>query len=189
MMTPEKLQALLKIEANLRESDFPPQIVCETTAVCNFRCRHCHHESLQRAKGHMTDELWTKIVEEVARKSPDVEFWPTFYGEALVLGKRLFRKIRQARALGMTNIVLNSNGSYCIIGWRAAAQNTRCMGVCRVLGAHSSVSTNSGRALWFLREFVSNGILGRNFTLRSAAAKIAENRRNLRVPRCRHMTA
>ena len=113
MMKPEKLQALLKIEANLRESDFPPQIVCETTAVCNFRCRHCHHESLQRSKGHMKDELWTKIVEEVAQKSPDVEFWPTFYGEALVLGKRLIRKIRQARALGMTNIVLNSNGSYC----------------------------------------------------------------------------
>lgn len=112
-MTPQKLEALLKIESNLMEHDFPPQIVCETTAVCNFRCRHCHHESLQREKGHMTDELWTKIVEEVAQKMPDAEFWPTFYGEALVLGKKLFKRIRRAKALGMTNIVLNSNGSYC----------------------------------------------------------------------------
>lgn len=112
-MTPEKLQTLLRIESQLREHDFPPQIVCETTAVCNFRCRHCHHESLEREKGHMRSELWTKIVREVAEKNPDAEFWPTFYGEALVLGKKLFAKIREAKEVGLTNLVLNSNGSFC----------------------------------------------------------------------------
>ncbi len=112
-MNKEKLRALLGIEANLREHDFPPQIVAETTALCNFQCSHCHHAALQRKKGTMSDELWTKIVEEVAEKAPDAEFWPTFYGEALVLRDRLYSKIRQARELGLTNIVLNSNGSFC----------------------------------------------------------------------------
>ncbi|MBI4718679.1 MAG: radical SAM protein [Planctomycetes bacterium] len=112
-MTAEKLQALLRIESQLREHDFPPQIVCETTAFCNFRCVHCHHEALERPKGHMSDALWSRIVTEVAREKPDAEFWPTFYGEALMLRDRLFARIRQARDLGLTNLVLNSNGSYC----------------------------------------------------------------------------
>lgn len=112
-MTPEKKEALRSIERNLVEHDFPPQIVCETTAVCNFRCRHCHHESLARKKGHMTDALWEKIVAEVVEKRPDAEFWPTFYGEALVLGQKVLDKIRRAHEAGMTNLVLNSNGSYC----------------------------------------------------------------------------
>ena len=112
-MTPEKLQALRRIESKLKDTDFPPQIVIETTAVCNFRCRHCHHESLQRKKGHMAQELWTKIITEIAEKRPDAEVWPTFYGEALVLGKKFFAMARQAKQLGLANIVLNSNGSFC----------------------------------------------------------------------------
>ncbi|MBU0718437.1 MAG: hypothetical protein KJ749_09330, partial [Planctomycetes bacterium] len=69
-MTPEKHQALLRIESNLREHDFPPQIVVETTAFCNFRCRHCHHAELRRKKGRMSAELWTKIAKEVAAQAP-----------------------------------------------------------------------------------------------------------------------
>jgi radical SAM protein with 4Fe4S-binding SPASM domain len=112
-MTPEKVQALLRIEAGLREHDFPPQLVVETTAYCNFGCRHCHHRELRRPRGRMSDALWTKIITEAAARRPDVELWPTFYGEALLLGPRIFRRVRQARAAGLTNIVLNSNGSFC----------------------------------------------------------------------------
>jgi len=112
-MSPEKQQALMDIEAKLRESNFPPQVVVETTAYCNFRCRHCHHDKLEREKGTMSTDLWTKIVSEVAERKPDAELWPTFYGEALILGERLYRWIRQAREAGLTNLVLNSNGSFC----------------------------------------------------------------------------
>jgi len=112
-MTPEKLAALKRIEAGLVEHEFPPQLVVETTARCNFRCTHCHHHELQREKGIMTQELWTKIVEEVAQARPGCELWPTFYGEALAVGKKIYARIRQAADLGLTNLVLNSNGSYC----------------------------------------------------------------------------
>lgn len=112
-MTPEKLKTLLEIEAKLKEHAFPPQLVVETTARCNFRCRHCHHHELQRKQGIMSEELWTKIVTEVALKKPDCELWPTFYGEALAVGKKIYRRIRQAADLGLTNLVLNSNGSFC----------------------------------------------------------------------------
>ena len=112
-MTPEKLQTLREIEAALREHDFPPQLIIENTAHCNFRCRHCHHHELQREQGTMSDELWTKLISEVAARHPDTEVWPTFYGEALGMGPRIYERIRQARALGLTNLVLNSNGSFC----------------------------------------------------------------------------
>jgi len=112
-VTPEKLQVLLDIERKLVEHDFPPQLVVETTARCNFRCSHCHHHELQREQGVMSEELWTKIIAEVAQTNPDVELWPTFYGEALAAGKRIYRRVRQAADLGLTNLVLNSNGSYC----------------------------------------------------------------------------
>ena len=112
-MQPEKWHALQRIEAQLREHDFPPQLVVESTARCNFRCRHCHHHELRRKQGTMSDQLWTKIITEVAACNPDTEIWPTFYGEALLLGKKIYRRIRQARDLGLTNLVLNSNGSFC----------------------------------------------------------------------------
>lgn len=116
-MTPEKLAALRNMEAALREQDFPPQLVVETTAYCNFECRHCHHRELKRPKGTMSEPLWTKIITEAAQCRPDVELWPTFYGEALLLNRKLFRWLRQARALGLTRLVLNSNGSFCRDGF------------------------------------------------------------------------
>ena len=50
---------------------------------------------------------------EIAEKRPDAEVWPTFYGDALVLGKKFFAMAREARQLGLSNMVLNSNGSFC----------------------------------------------------------------------------
>jgi radical SAM protein with 4Fe4S-binding SPASM domain len=58
----------------------------------------------------MSDELYKKIIDEVAEMAPDAEVWPTFYGEAFALGDRLFERLRYARDKGLTRLVLNSNG-------------------------------------------------------------------------------
>lgn len=60
----------------------------------------------------MSEALWNRIIREVAREAPDAELWPTFYGEALMLGRRIYDRIRVARELGLTRLVLNSNGSF-----------------------------------------------------------------------------
>ncbi|MCK9283043.1 MAG: SPASM domain-containing protein [Rhodocyclaceae bacterium] len=101
---------LLAIEANLKEHRFPPQLVVENTSACDQQCVHCSHKELIRPKKHMRRELWNKIVEEVARESPDTEIWPTFYGEALVMGGEIWDRIDYAAKVGCTNLVLNSNG-------------------------------------------------------------------------------
>ncbi|MDP1771322.1 MAG: radical SAM protein [Methylobacter sp.] len=109
-MDKETEDKLLRIEAKLQEHPFPPQLVIENTSQCDQQCIHCSHKELQRPKKRMDRALWDKIVEEVAREAPETEIWPTFYGEALVMGDEIWDRIDYAAKVGCTNIVLNSNG-------------------------------------------------------------------------------
>ena len=101
---------LLNIEAKLEEHAFPPQLVIENTSQCDQQCIHCSHKELQRPKRRMSRDLWNKIVKEVGREDPETEVWPTFYGEALVMGEEIWDRIDYASEAGCANLVLNSNG-------------------------------------------------------------------------------
>lgn len=102
---------LLSIEARLKEHQFPPQLVIENTSACNQQCIHCSHREMTRPRKHMARELWDKLVREIAAEQPNCEVWPTFYGEALILGKELWDRIDYAAQVGCTNLVLNSNAT------------------------------------------------------------------------------
>jgi radical SAM protein with 4Fe4S-binding SPASM domain len=102
---------LREIEARLVEHAFPPQLVIENTSYCNLKCVHCSHREMIREQRHMDRALFNKIVEEVGRESPNCEIWPTFYGEAIILGEELWDRIDYADKVGCKNLVLNSNGT------------------------------------------------------------------------------
>ena len=102
---------LLGIEASLRETAFPAQLVIENTSYCNLRCIHCSHKEMIRPQRHMVRELWDKIAIEVGTVSPECELWPTFYGEALILGRELWDRLDFAANVGCRNLVLNTNGT------------------------------------------------------------------------------
>jgi len=102
---------LTRIEENLVEHEFPPQLVIETTSYCNYACTHCSHREMIRPQQHMERDIYNKIVEEIANEKPDCEIWPTFYGEAFILGDELWDRLNYADKVGCTNLVLNSNGS------------------------------------------------------------------------------
>lgn len=106
----EKLK-LLEIESNLKEHPFPPQVVIEVTSRCNFQCYHCAHKAMKRERADMAPELFYKIIDEIADKSPQTEIWPAFYGESFLLGKKLFKYLSYAQKKGCNNIFLNTNGS------------------------------------------------------------------------------
>ena len=110
-LSEEHKSKLLKIESHLKEHPFPPQIIIETTSRCNFRCLHCAHKTMKRKKADMSSKLFKKIIDEIAEKSPGTEIWPAFYGEPLLLGKKLFNFLRYAQKKGCNNIFLNTNGS------------------------------------------------------------------------------
>lgn len=109
----QRRQQLLAIEARLRDHSYPPQLVIENTSICNLTCIHCSHVELVRKRRHMGRALWNKIVEEIGANSPETEIWPTFYGEALIMGhgSEIWNRIDYAAKVGCRNLVLNSNGT------------------------------------------------------------------------------
>ena len=56
-------------------------------------------------------DLYRRLIDEIADTAPHTEVWPTFYGEAFVLGYRLFYMLEYAKRRGLTNLVLNTNGT------------------------------------------------------------------------------
>lgn len=108
----QRIETLLEIEKGLKDTPFPRQIVVESTSICNMTCIHCSHKELEREKRHMDRGLWEKIVDEIGRKSPECEVWPTFYGEAMIMSYKneLWDRLDYADKVGCKNLVLNSNG-------------------------------------------------------------------------------
>jgi len=93
------------------QTSFPQQLVIEVTAACNQGCAFCGRTYMKRPKTHMPRPCFDRIVEEVGRESPLTEVWPTFMGEAFLLGDELFDRLRFARASGCQKITLNTNGT------------------------------------------------------------------------------
>lgn len=90
---------------------FPEQLVVEVTGGCNQECVFCGRTYMRRPLKTMSRELFARIVEEVVRENPTCELWPTFMGEATLLGRRLWEMIAAAKRAGCEKITLNSNGS------------------------------------------------------------------------------
>lgn len=109
-ITEETKDKLVRIEEELKEWEFPPQVIIESTSVCNQKCIHCNHRIMERTKKHMDTDLFKKIVDEIVAIEPNTEVWPTFYGEATTLREALYKLLRYGRDKGLINMVLNSNG-------------------------------------------------------------------------------
>jgi radical SAM protein with 4Fe4S-binding SPASM domain len=92
-------------------SPFPQQLVIEVTAGCNQQCINCGRTYMERPKKTMKRAMFERIVDEVGVENPYTEVWPTFMGEAMLLGDRLFDLIEYARRAGCQKITLNTNGT------------------------------------------------------------------------------
>ena len=57
----------------------------------------------------MSFDTFKKIVDEIARESPDTRLWLAIMGEALLLGDKLIEMILYAKKAGVINIHLNTN--------------------------------------------------------------------------------
>jgi len=93
---------------------FPKVVLIDTISYCNLRCSMCVHKEMQRKKGIMPWNLFTKIIDEIADVDRNIRVWMVFFGEALILKKRkpsIFDMITYGKNKGLTDVVLNSNAN------------------------------------------------------------------------------
>lgn len=122
-------ERLEKAKRTLVNTDFPTQVVVESTSICNFDCPGCPSPTLERKKGYIHLDLFKRIVDEIAQENPDTELWFAFMGEAF-LWKELFTLIRYAKERGLRKTRLNTNGS---IMNEAIIRNIHDSGVDRII--------------------------------------------------------
>lgn len=88
---------------------FPYEFYIEITNTCNLRCSMCARPSMKRATGIMDDKLFTKIIDEIAKKQPYAYLHYYGIGESL-LDPSLFEKLEYAKSKDICNSILFSNG-------------------------------------------------------------------------------
>ncbi|PKL46578.1 MAG: hypothetical protein CVV42_15835 [Candidatus Riflebacteria bacterium HGW-Riflebacteria-2] len=98
----------------LEESgSFPKVVLLDTVSSCNLRCSMCVHKDMTRKQGIMKWELLTKILDEIATVQKDTRIWMVFFGDPFVIKNAkpsIFDMIKYAKSIGLTDVVLNSNG-------------------------------------------------------------------------------
>ncbi len=87
-------------------SFYPQEIVLELTNHCNLACVMCPHQKMQRKQGKMEEELYCKIIDEIAPRTELVYLYGT--GESL-LHKDLYRFNKYAKSKGLATCV-STNG-------------------------------------------------------------------------------
>jgi radical SAM protein with 4Fe4S-binding SPASM domain len=105
-----KFYVNLKNLLTIGSTDFFSIIEMETTTECNRRCVYCPQYTHDRGKNLMSEDLFKKIIDELASINFIGRVSPHFYGEPL-LDKRLPDLVKYIREkLPFSNIVIFSNG-------------------------------------------------------------------------------
>lgn len=90
---------------------FPKVVLLDTTNMCNLRCSMCGHRTMLRKQGKMSMALYRKIIDEIADADKNTRVWMTFFGESLLLRHQLFWQILYAKRKGLSDVVINTNGT------------------------------------------------------------------------------
>ncbi|MBU0617859.1 MAG: radical SAM protein [Planctomycetes bacterium] len=100
-----------KADRITESAGFPAVVLIDNTSACNLRCSMCDHVNIKhyRKIETMKWDLYAKIIDEIARESPDSRIWQIFYGDPFLL-KDMPERIRYAKDQGLTDVVLNTNG-------------------------------------------------------------------------------
>ncbi len=103
------VRRLLLASGRDRAPGFPDIVQIEATNICNAKCTFCPRDDMARRQGIMEMPLFQKIVDECAELGIR-HLRMHNYGEAF-LDKRLPEKIRYAKARGIPEVGVITNGS------------------------------------------------------------------------------
>ncbi len=108
--TMQKPKTLQDIARTLHDSEYPRQITLEICAYCNLRCVMCPHPTMKRPQGVMSESLYRRCIDEIARDAPETEVWLADHGESLMVGPAIVDMVRYAKGKGLPKLYLNTNG-------------------------------------------------------------------------------
>lgn len=105
-------ERIFRAAATLPREDYiyPLYVIIEPTNQCNLSCPMCPSKNQTRPKGVMDIALWRRVMDEIARESPQTIVWPAIMGESIIAGERFFTMLEYARSLDLT-VVLNTNAT------------------------------------------------------------------------------
>ncbi len=89
---------------------FPKVILVDNATYCNLRCSMCDYKNFIRKKQMMPINLYRKIIDEVACVAPSTRIWEIFIGDPCCCPD-MHTRIEYAKSVGLTDIVLNTNGN------------------------------------------------------------------------------
>jgi len=113
-MRNEIINKHLKRDKISGDENFPEAVLIDSTSFCNLRCSMCVHFKMQRKKGIMPWEIYTKIIDEIANTNPKTKVWLIFFGDPFILARikpSIFDRIAYAKSRGLLNLAVNSNGN------------------------------------------------------------------------------
>lgn len=90
---------------------FPKYFQIETTRLCNGRCSFCAVDQWDKSHPFMDDELYDKIVEELADYSNWIEFIAVQRAGEPLLDKKIAKRIHQLKQIGIKCVSLSTNAS------------------------------------------------------------------------------
>lgn len=64
--------------------DYPHRIVIELTPQCNLSCSMCPRNYIQTKDGYMSEDLWRRLVDDIAKTKLDTIILPFWRGESLL---------------------------------------------------------------------------------------------------------
>ncbi len=94
----------------MRIQDYPQRIVIELTAACNLSCSMCPRKHIKEKDGHISRDLWKRLIDEILSESPRSIILPFWRGESLLhpdfIGLMEYASNKSARLHISTNGVL-----------------------------------------------------------------------------------
>lgn len=97
-------------------SEFPSQVVADTTEVCNLACTHCSHPEFKKSEHYharlLGPELNRKMVDEVAAHGRGITQYIRYSGNGEpLLNRAIYEMLAYAVAQSGTTITLTTNGT------------------------------------------------------------------------------
>jgi radical SAM protein with 4Fe4S-binding SPASM domain len=88
---------------------YPNNLMIEVTNACNLSCKMCYHKNMKRKIGFMTENLFTKVIDQaVALGIENVGLYTV--GEAF-LHPKIFDFIKIAKQKGVKYVYVTTNGN------------------------------------------------------------------------------